>query len=75
MHALDRAIKLRKRFSDWFKVTRPDDQKSNSAHHYFRKVLEKIADLFIQTTGKSSVNLDEANTGHANSGTSRAGKQ
>lgn len=75
MHALGRAIKLRKRFSDWFEVTRPDDHKSNSAHHYFLKVLEQIADLFLQTTGKASVNLDEANTGHAKSGTNRTGRQ
>lgn len=75
LHALGRAINLRQSFSNWFEATRPSDHKSNSAHRYFVKVLEKIADLFLQATGTTIANSDEDDTGDANSDASRAGKQ
>lgn len=75
LHALGRAIKLRQRFSNWFKTTRPDDHKSNSAHQYFVEVLEEIADLFIQATGTTIVNSENADIADANSGASTAVQQ
>lgn len=75
MHALRRAIKLRQSFSNWFETTCPNDCKSNSAHRYFIKVLEKIADLFLQATGTTTVNSDESDTGDAKSGAGRAVNQ
>lgn len=75
MHALRRAIKLRQSFSNWFETACPNDHNSNSAHRYFIKVLEKIADLFLQATGTTNVNSDEFNTGDTKSGGGRAVNQ
>lgn len=75
MHALSRAIKLRRSFSNWFEITSPNDHKSNSAHRYFIKVLEKIADLFLQAVRTTTVNSDESDTGDAKSGAGRAANQ
>lgn len=66
---------MRQRFSNWFETTRPDDHKSNSAHRYFVKVLEKIADLFLQAEGATSVELDAAKTADTTSDASKAAPQ
>lgn len=71
MHALGRAIKLRRGFSNWFEIAKPDDHRSNSAHHYFVNVLEKIAKLFLQAAGTTTVSPSGANTESAASGTSK----
>ena len=68
MHALGRAIKLRQTFSDWFESARPNDQRSNSAHRYFIKVLERIANLFLQAAGTAAAGSKDVNTGNTVSG-------
>lgn len=75
IHALSRAIKLRQSFSNWFETTCPEDHKNNSAHRYFIKVLEKIADLFLQAIGTITVNSDKSDAGDAKSGAGRAANQ
>lgn len=75
IHALGRAIKLRQSFSNWFETTRPHDHKSNSAHRYFIKILEKIAGLFLQAIGTTTVNSDEFDTTDIKSGAVRAVNQ
>lgn len=75
MHALGRAIRLRQRFSTWFETTRPDDHKSNSAHRHFVKVLERIADLFLQGEGTTTVDLDGVESADTTSDASKASTQ
>lgn len=75
MHALGRAIKLRRDFSNWFEIAKPDDHRSNSAHRYFVKVLEKIANLFLQAVGSTTVSPNGANTESAVSGAGREANQ
>lgn len=75
MHALRRAIKLRRDFSNWFEVARPDDQRSNSAHRYFVTVLEKIANLLLQAAGTITIGSNGGSTESAVSGAGREANQ
>ncbi|KAJ0123795.1 hypothetical protein J7T55_012264 [Diaporthe amygdali] len=71
IHALSRAIRLRRRFSNWFEAAQPDDRKSNSAHRYFVEVLERLARLFVQTSKNSTIGSDQTNSEEVASGNGR----
>lgn len=75
MRSLYRAIRLRRKFSDWFEAARPNDSNSNSAHRYFIAVLEKITNLFAQAVGKKAVDPSQANIGSASPGAYQEVKQ
>lgn len=53
---------MRQEFSDWFKLSRPGDHKSNTAHQYFVKVLEKIESLFVEAAEKAAAHSNQAAT-------------